>query len=82
MADVKEESPSPTTDPPTLKAAGGPSSDSDDNGPLVNEKALMRKIDAHLLPAVGLLYLLSFLDRSNGRMSRGALSMEKASLTV
>jgi len=32
----------------------------------VNEKALLRKLDAKLLPAVGILYLLSFLDRSNG----------------
>ena len=32
----------------------------------VNEKALLRKIDRKLLPAVTLLYLLSFLDRSNG----------------
>ncbi|KAK4149505.1 major facilitator superfamily domain-containing protein [Chaetomidium leptoderma] len=31
----------------------------------VNEKALLRKIDWRLLPAVGVLYLLSFLDRSN-----------------
>ncbi|KAI9166550.1 putative transporter -like protein [Paramyrothecium foliicola] len=31
----------------------------------VNEKALLRKIDWQLLPAVGILYLLSFLDRSN-----------------
>ncbi|KAG7288419.1 hypothetical protein NEMBOFW57_004769 [Staphylotrichum longicolle] len=31
----------------------------------VNEKALIRKIDWRLLPAVGILYLLSFLDRSN-----------------
>ncbi|TRX93557.1 hypothetical protein FHL15_005529 [Xylaria flabelliformis] len=34
-------------------------------GPVINEKSLLRKIDAHLLPAVGILYLLSFLDRSN-----------------
>ncbi|RWA03164.1 hypothetical protein EKO27_g11940, partial [Xylaria grammica] len=34
-------------------------------GTAVNEKSLLRKIDAHLLPAVALLYLLSFLDRSN-----------------
>ncbi|KAJ8130521.1 hypothetical protein O1611_g3110 [Lasiodiplodia mahajangana] len=34
-------------------------------GPEVNEKSLLRKIDRHLLPAVGILYLLSFLDRSN-----------------
>lgn len=33
----------------------------------VNEKSLLRKIDAQLLPAVGILYLLSFLDRSNGK---------------
>ena len=32
----------------------------------VNEKALLRKLDLKLLPAVTLLYLLSFLDRSNG----------------
>ncbi|KAG8414142.1 hypothetical protein J3458_011791 [Metarhizium acridum] len=31
----------------------------------INEKLLLRKIDAKLLPAVGILYLLSFLDRSN-----------------
>ena len=32
----------------------------------VNETALLRKLDLRLLPAVSLLYLLSFLDRSNG----------------
>jgi hypothetical protein len=32
----------------------------------INEPALLRKLDRHLLPAVGILYLLSFLDRSNG----------------
>ena len=31
----------------------------------VNEKALLRKLDLTLLPAVTLLYLLSFLDRAN-----------------
>ncbi len=36
----------------------------------VNEKALLRKLDYKLLPAVTLLYLLSFLDRSNGKCSR------------
>lgn len=41
-------------------------SDTELAGPKINEKALLRKIDAHLLPAVGILYLLSFLDRSNG----------------
>ena len=32
----------------------------------VDEKALVRKLDLKLLPALTLLYLLSFLDRSNG----------------
>ena len=32
----------------------------------INEKALLRKLDWKLLPALTLLYLLSFLDRSNG----------------
>ncbi|KAK7752184.1 hypothetical protein SLS62_005928 [Diatrype stigma] len=31
----------------------------------INEKSLLRKLDVRLLPAVGILYLLSFLDRSN-----------------
>lgn len=35
----------------------------------VNERSLLRKIDGRLLPAVGVLYLLSFLDRSNGNNS-------------
>ncbi|KAI0480041.1 major facilitator superfamily domain-containing protein [Xylariaceae sp. FL0804] len=40
-------------------------SDSEVAGPVVNERALLRKLDMKLLPAVGILYLLSFLDRSN-----------------
>ena len=32
----------------------------------ISEKSLLRKLDRTLLPAVTLLYLLSFLDRSNG----------------
>jgi hypothetical protein len=32
----------------------------------INEKSLLRKLDLHLLPPLTLLYLLSFLDRSNG----------------
>ena len=35
----------------------------------VDEKALLRKLDLKLLPALTLLYLLSFLDRSNGMYS-------------
>ncbi|KAF6822931.1 major facilitator superfamily transporter [Colletotrichum plurivorum] len=37
-------------------------------GESVNERSLLRKLDAKLLPAVGILYLLSFLDRSNGKL--------------
>lgn len=32
----------------------------------INEKSLLRKLDYRLLPPLTLLYLLSFLDRSNG----------------
>lgn len=32
----------------------------------INEKTLLRKLDLKLLPPLTLLYLLSFLDRSNG----------------
>ena len=31
----------------------------------INEKKFLRKLDWYLLPALGFLYLLSFLDRSN-----------------
>ena len=51
------------------EAALSPSSDSDisqDVHSSINERALLRKLDRTLLPAVTLLYLLSFLDRSNG----------------
>lgn len=46
---------------------GSSSSDNEELGSAVNinENALLRKIDFRLLPAVGILYLLSFLDRSN-----------------
>ena len=36
----------------------------------IEEKKLLWKLDAHLLPAVIILYLLSFLDRSNGQLVR------------
>ncbi|KAJ4251418.1 hypothetical protein NW762_011400 [Fusarium torreyae] len=54
-ADLKRET------PPDLSDEAG----TIDSSPPVNEKALLRKLDARLLPAVGVLYLLSFLDRSN-----------------
>ncbi|KAI2633537.1 MFS general substrate transporter [Hypomontagnella submonticulosa] len=47
--------------------AGGGSgvSDSEIATSTINERSLLRKLDLRLLPAVGVLYLLSFLDRSN-----------------
>lgn len=51
------------------KDALSPSTGSEDGQDLysgINEKALLRKLDRKLLPALTLLYLLSFLDRSNG----------------
>ena len=38
----------------------------DDESGTINERALIRKLDLRLLPAVTILYLLSFLDRANG----------------
>lgn len=48
--------------PPNLSDEAG----TVDSSPPVNKKALLRKLDVKLLPAVRILYLLS-LDRSNGR---------------
>jgi hypothetical protein len=33
----------------------------------ISTTKLLRKLDLHLLPPLSLLYLLSFLDRSNGK---------------
>ncbi|RKL35211.1 hypothetical protein BFJ70_g8068 [Fusarium oxysporum] len=54
-ADLKNDS------PPDLSDEAG----TVDSSSPINEKALLRKLDLKLLPAVGILYLLSFLDRSN-----------------
>ena len=49
----------------------------------VNEKALVRKLDYRLLPPLTLLYLLSFLDRSNGKCPHALnLSLEPASSSL
>jgi hypothetical protein len=42
------------------------SDDSFTNPTGISEKKLLRKLDLRLLPPLTLLYLLSFLDRSNG----------------
>ncbi|KAF2755209.1 MFS general substrate transporter [Pseudovirgaria hyperparasitica] len=51
----------------TTLNSGSPGTDSDIEAfdTNIDEKRLLRKIDIHLLPAVAVLYLLSFLDRSN-----------------
>lgn len=56
-----------TDSPPDLSDETG----TIDTEPPINEKSLLRKLDAKLLPAVGILYLLSFLDRSNGEACTG-----------
>jgi len=38
----------------------------DEGGDAIDEKKLLRKLDWHLIPGLTLLFLLSFLDRSNG----------------
>ena len=38
----------------------------EESGEEIDERKLLRKIDLHLLPMLTLLFLLSFLDRSNG----------------
>lgn len=52
--------------PPTESGASDSEAASVHTG--INEGALVRKLDFRLLPAVGVLYLLSFLDRSNGEL--------------
>lgn len=57
MTDLQTQEPS--------KEFGSDSEASDDTG--INEKSLLRKLDRTLLPPLTILYLLSFLDRSNGK---------------
>lgn len=54
----KKASPPPSEDSQTIGV------DAESLG--VNERSLIRKLDIRLLPAVTILYLLSFLDRANG----------------
>ena len=53
-----------------------PSSD-DDAYYATKDKALVRKLDRKILPPLTLLYLLSFLDRSNGLIARQTWSTPK-----
>lgn len=59
MADNKSEPDGPNADTEVAPVDGE-----------LNERSLLRKLDGRLLPAVGVLYLLSFLDRSNGTMAQ------------
>ena len=55
------------TEPDTANVSSSIVSDDSFANPTgINEKALLRKLDLRLLPPLTLLYLLSFLDRSNG----------------
>lgn len=49
-----------------LKSASRTASSEANEHQGINEKALLRKLDIRLLPPLTILYLLSFLDRSNG----------------
>lgn len=60
------------------KIVGDVEGDSDGSGhhqstPPIHEGRLLKKLDLRLLPAVGALYLLSFLDRSNGKGCPGSV---------
>ena len=52
--------------PPSASSTSVPSTDVEFLRGSIDEKKLLRKLDLRLLPAVSILYLLSFLDRSNG----------------
>jgi len=47
----------------------GPVQASEEGSDVIDEKKLLRKIDWHLIPGLTVLFLLSFLDRSNGSSS-------------
>lgn len=60
MADIEK---SDTAHDPAVASSSVSSSSNELN--TVEEKKLLRKLDRYLLPGVSILYLLSFLDRSN-----------------
>jgi hypothetical protein len=69
MADVDSAVKVPSDDKIVVPGRTDTSESSDEEVASINETSLLRKIDLHLLPAVGILYLLSFLDRSNGKLT-------------
>ena len=53
----------------------------DESGPdAIDEKKLLRKLDWHLIPCLTILFLLSFLDRSNGDFLSLSFSLPSAHL--
>lgn len=62
----EKKEPQPSADAAAQEVGGYSSSGSLAETVDINEKALLRKLDYRLLPPLTLLYLLSFLDRSNG----------------
>jgi hypothetical protein len=67
MAAVASPEPKEKTEPDLAETHPSIVSDDSFTNPTgINEKRLLRKLDLRLLPPLTLLYLLSFLDRSNG----------------
>jgi hypothetical protein len=64
--DMAEEKIQTTDDGPSRSTTSVRSTDVEFVRGAIDEKRLLRKLDLRLLPAVSVLYLLSFLDRSNG----------------
>lgn len=65
MADIKDEKQEAAKDQIALQEGLGSPHLVEEH---IGEGAFLRKLDIRLLPAVGVLYLLSFLDRSNGAL--------------
>jgi hypothetical protein len=51
------------------KPETNPTTTSEEGCDGINEKRLLRKLDLNLIPGVTVLFLLSFMDRSNGALS-------------
>jgi len=51
----------------------------EEGGDAIDEKKLLRKIDWHIVPGLTLLFLLSYLDRSNGNLSLSSPSLALSS---
>ncbi|KAI9636612.1 major facilitator superfamily domain-containing protein [Dioszegia hungarica] len=63
MVEARHDSADPSVHSDPFKSTRQPVVDAEALG--VNEKAVLRKTDLHLLPWLSFLYLLSFLDRTN-----------------